>query len=73
MKNVVLEEQMELGFAKQAAIRGSRRSRPASPRRAGWWFEQMRTVVDKAMDFKPRPAPPVHQIHLELKTTTPNW
>ena len=72
MKNIALVQQMELGIEKQTAIRGSRPRKTAS-RRAGWWFSQMRTVVDKAMDFKPRPTPPTHQPSLALERPMPNW
>ena len=72
MKNITLAEQMELGIEKQAAIRGSK-PRQASSRRAGWWFHRMREVVDKAMDFKPRPAPPAHQTSLTLERPIPHW
>lgn len=72
MKNMTLVQQMELGFEKQTAIRGNPPRQTAS-RRAGWWFGQMRTVVDKAMDFKARPTPPTHQVTLALDRPMPHW
>lgn len=70
MKNIVLEEQMELGLGSAKKIR-SRRASP--PRRAGWWFSQMRRVVDRAIDWKPRPPAPAHQAFLTLDRRTPTW
>ena len=30
--------------------------------RAGWWFDRMRQVVDRAVDWQPAPAPRPQQI-----------
>jgi hypothetical protein len=45
-------QQMELGF--NGTLRTSPR-KPARSRRAGWWFEKMRRVVDSALDWEPAP------------------
>jgi hypothetical protein len=47
-------EQMELGIGNKNACRSvHRRQRRQS--RANWWFERMREVVDKAIDWQPTP------------------
>ena len=72
MKNIVLEEQMELTLETQVQNTGRTR-RKAQSRRAGWWFGQMRRVVDKAMDWSSNPAPRAHQVHFSLDRQSPNW
>ena len=63
----IMKSQMELSFDQTApfhpAIRRQRRLR-----RARWWFEQMRAVVDRAFDRNGQQAPPPEQIHLTLQT-----
>jgi hypothetical protein len=72
MKNITLENQMELTLVK--TIAGSKNNRQNRTRRAGWWFGQMRQVVDRAIDRKPRPTPPTHQVYLALQQQHgPNW
>lgn len=34
--------------------------------RANWWFAQMRTVVDAAVDWRPAPASKPQQVYLAL-------
>lgn len=47
-------QQMELGLNKERACPSiNRRHRRTT--RAGWWFERMREVVDKAIDWQPVP------------------
>jgi hypothetical protein len=65
-----LEEQMELTIAANVKTVDARKTRT---RRAGWWFGQMRRAVDKAMDWKPRAAPPSHQVYMALQKHDANW
>jgi hypothetical protein len=69
MKNITLEEQMELTLASSQTVN----ARHTRTRRAGWWFGQMRRAVDKALDWKPRPAPPSHQVYMALQKQDANW
>jgi hypothetical protein len=70
MKEMTLEMQMELTLANASKTVNARKTRT---RRAGWWFGQMRSAVNKAMDWKPRPAPPSHQVYLSLDRGEPKW
>ncbi len=55
--------QMELGLGNErnggqngcASRHAGRRQRRGS--RAGWWFERMRQIVDRATDWQPAPLP----------------
>ena len=52
------DNQMELGFNPDSRCRGA----SAVPRegriaRAGWWFAQMRDIVERAMDATGEPRP----------------
>jgi hypothetical protein len=49
------QKQMELGLGKAQGCRSSQRPQRRMSR-ANWWFQQMREVVDRAVDW--RPAPP---------------
>jgi hypothetical protein len=54
--------QLELSFD---ALRG--RSTPITTRRPSrhnpqWWFQRMRQIVDRALDWQPAPAPRPEQI-----------
>jgi hypothetical protein len=69
MKNITLEVQMELTLASASKAAQAKKS----PRRAGWWFSQMRQTVDKAIDWKPQPTPPSHQVYMALQRNGPNW
>jgi len=71
MKNIALEDQMELTLGSGAQRKAAKRK--ASPRRAGWWFGQMRRAVDRALDWKPRPAAPAHQDYFALESNPQNW
>ncbi len=57
--------QMELGFdaalSRRAPVRRNRRLRSAR-----WWFDQMRQVVDQAMERRPRNGGRPEQIYLLL-------
>ena len=48
-------KQMELGFGGERACPSVNR-RQRRLRRANWWFERMRQVVDRAFDWRPAPA-----------------
>jgi len=49
-------EQMELGIEPATtAIANNRPQRRST--RAGWWFERMRALVDRAYDWEPAPEP----------------
>jgi hypothetical protein len=71
MKTAESKKQMELSLETRANNRRRRAKRTA--RRAGWWFSQMRTAVDPAIDWTPRPAPPAHQAYFALDQQSPNW
>jgi len=61
-KNVMkTNEQMELGLGKARLCPSViRRQRRLS--RANWWFDRMREVVDKAVNWEPAPPPRPEQI-----------
>ena len=51
-------EQMELVLGKANVCNSAKRPQRRMSR-ANWWFQQMREVVDKAVDWQPsRPARP---------------
>jgi hypothetical protein len=54
-------EQMELEIGKKNACSSVRR-RQRRQSRANWWFERMREVVDKAIDWQPAPPARPEQI-----------
>jgi hypothetical protein len=54
-------EQMELGLGK-ARVCNSTNRRQRRLGRANWWFQQMREVVDKALDWQPAPPARPEQI-----------
>jgi hypothetical protein len=57
------KEQMELGLAgANRCPRAARRERRLN--RAHWWFDQMRQVVDRAIDWEPAPRFQPEQIWL---------
>jgi hypothetical protein len=59
------KDQMELSLQATSsfrpAMRGARR-----PRRAHWWFQRMRQIVERALDREPAPQPKSEQIYLSL-------
>lgn len=63
MKDIQIQ-QMELGF--QGAVRPVYRARQRS-RRAAWWFERMRQVVDAAFDWSAAPQPRPEQTWLAYR------
>jgi hypothetical protein len=48
----MLSRQMELGFQNQQGLRRAGR-RQGRSRRADWWFEHIREVVNDARDWPP--------------------
>ena len=57
LKNMnATNKQMELSLGKSATCLSAKLPQRRMSR-ANWWFQQMREVVDKAIDW--RPAPPV--------------
>ena len=66
-----LKTQMEMPLETRA-LRIRRRTKKPS-RRAGWWFGQMRRVVDHAIDWTPKPTPRAHQVYLSLDRQTQQW
>jgi hypothetical protein len=55
-------EQMELGIGKTKTCRSANRPQRRLGR-ANWWFQQMREVVDKAVDWQPAPPARPQQIY----------
>ncbi len=56
----MIDIQMELSFGGNRGARAmSRRQRRLS--RAHWWFDRMRRMVDRAVDWSPAPAPRAEQ------------
>ncbi|HEX4263569.1 MAG TPA: hypothetical protein VH597_04455 [Verrucomicrobiae bacterium] len=55
-------EQMELEIGKANACTSNRRPQRRLSR-ANWWFQQMREVVDKAVDWQPAPPARPEQIY----------
>jgi len=57
----MMNQQMEISFENVRVCRSAnRRQRRLS--RANWWFDRMRKVVDKAMDWQPSSPPRPEQI-----------
>ncbi|HLP78035.1 MAG TPA: hypothetical protein VK327_14085 [Candidatus Paceibacterota bacterium] len=54
-------QQMELGFDKARVCPSAKRLQRKSAR-ASWWFERMRQVVDRALDWQPVPPARPEQI-----------
>lgn len=71
MKNT----QLEMGLQTSARQQYQRRIRPQRRNRAQWWFQQMRLLVNNAIDWTPAPPARPEQIHLVLacKEQTHNW
>jgi hypothetical protein len=55
-------EQMELEIGKTQGCPSTRRPQRRLSR-ANWWFQQMREVVDKAVDWQPAPPARPEQIY----------
>jgi hypothetical protein len=59
---MMTNQQMELGFnGARVCPSNNRRQRRLS--RANWWFQQMREVVDKAVNWQPAPPARPEQIY----------
>jgi len=71
MKTEEMKNQMELNIVTRANFRNRRSKKPT--RRAGWWFRQMRRVVDSAIDWTPRPMPRAHQVYFTLEQGPSNF
>ena len=63
MKLMTINKQMELELAGNRKC-ASRHRTQRRQRRADWWFERMRTVVDRALDWRPTPPPRPEQTWL---------
>ena len=50
----VSEPQLELSFGGGCPPEARR---PARQRRANWWFQRMRQIVDRAREWQPAPPP----------------
>lgn len=65
-------QQMEIGFTRGCSFQPTvRRQRRLS--RARWWFNQMRQVVNDALQRQPAPAPRPEQIYLSLGQVPNRW
>jgi hypothetical protein len=58
---------MELTLTGKPVRRG-RLERQNRRRRAQWWFDRMRQVVDSAMEWRPAPPARPEQVYLALPT-----
>ncbi len=60
----MFDGQMEMSFG-QASRAGTRRQQRQS--RAGWWFQRMRQIVDRATDWAP--VPPARPVQIWFPAT----
>lgn len=62
---LVKRQQLEIRFGNRKVCNCRR---PVSPRRrrAQWWFQQMRVLVDNAMEWRPASQPRPEQTYLAL-------
>ncbi len=57
------DNQLELGFNPDSQCRGAKAARrEGCIARAGWWFAQMRDIVERAMDWEAAGEPRPEQI-----------
>ena len=57
------DNQLELGFNPDSQCRGANPARREGRiARAGWWFSQMRDIVERAMDWEAAGEPRPEQI-----------
>jgi hypothetical protein len=59
--------QLELSFGTRRARLSPPVVRRASNRNPGWWFQRMRQIVDRALDWQPAPPPRPEQIWFRAK------
>jgi hypothetical protein len=58
---MINQQQMELSLAGTPVCRSLARRQPRR-NHARWWFDQMRQVVERAIDWEPAPPPRPEQI-----------
>jgi hypothetical protein len=56
--------QLELSFGALRGCPTPTATRRPSMRNPQWWFQRMRQIVDRALDWQPAPAPRPEQIDL---------
>jgi len=61
---IMNKEQLEMGLGTNA--RNRRRQAQPRQKRAQWWFQQMRMLVNSAIDWKPAPPARPEQTYLTL-------
>ena len=59
------KQQMEMGLEAGAPARCPRKNQPRRSR-AHWWFQQMRVLVNSAVDWRPAPPARPEQTYLTL-------
>lgn len=64
IKNDSNDTQMELGFANLRGRQAVTLAGESRNSRAGWWFERMRRIVERAYDWQPAPLPRPEQIFI---------
>ena len=60
-------DQMELGLNAKYGAGGVALRRQKSAQRAQWWFQQMRRVVQAAVDWPSSPAARPEQVYIKLE------
>jgi len=58
------DTQLELSLGSVLRAQSPRGARRPNKHTTGWWFQQMRQIVDRAFDWQPAPPPPPEQIWL---------
>jgi hypothetical protein len=58
------DAQLELSFSAVRACPTPTTTRRASLHNPQWWFQRMRQMVDRALDWQPAPPPRLEQIDL---------
>jgi len=64
----MFDTQMEMSFEATVGRLSPRQRRLT---RAQWWFERMRRLVDRAVDWQPAPEPRPEQMWLPTTRRTP--
>jgi len=65
------KEQIEMSLENRPRLRPAI-GRQRRLRRAHWWFQQMREVVDRALDRDPAPPARPEQIYFSLQRSQPD-